>query len=71
MDSPYHHGPHTHISTGSGSDGSQRPTAVRRAREALRKELSGLVIAGAEQVLQESVDASKHEALLEKLAGEL
>ena len=44
---------------------------MNRAREALRKELSGLVISGAEQVLQESVDASKHEALLEKLAGEL
>ena len=44
---------------------------MNRAREALRRELSGLVISGAEQVLQESVDASKHEALLEQLAGEL
>ena len=50
---------------------SEMDQDMNRAREALRKELSGLVISGAEQVLQESVDANKHEALLEKLAGEL
>ena len=50
---------------------SEMDQDMNRAREALRKELSGLVISGAEQVLQESVDASKHEALLEKLAREL
>ena len=44
---------------------------MNRARETLRRELSGLVITAAEQVLQDSVDASKHEALLERLAGEL
>jgi len=44
---------------------------MNRARETLRREVSGLVISAAEQVLQDSVDASKHEALLERLAGEL
>ena len=44
---------------------------MNRARETLRRELSGLVISGAEQVLQESIDARKHEALLEQLAAEL
>ena len=44
---------------------------MNRAKETLRRELSGLVITAAEQVLQDNVDASKHEALLERLAGEL
>ena len=44
---------------------------MNRAKETLRRELSGLVITAAEQVLQDSVDASKHEALLDRLAGEL
>mgnify|MGYP005707035461 FL=1 len=44
---------------------------MNRAKETLRRELSGLVITAAEQVLQDSVDGSKHEALLERLAGEL
>ena len=44
---------------------------MNRAKEALRRELSGLVITAAERVLQDTVDASKHESLLERLAGEL
>ncbi|HEY9033743.1 MAG TPA: F0F1 ATP synthase subunit B [Pseudomonadales bacterium] len=44
---------------------------VNRAREQLRGQLATLVIAGAEKVLESSVDASRHEALLNKLAAEL
>ncbi|MFE8070396.1 F0F1 ATP synthase subunit B [Marinobacteraceae bacterium S3BR75-40.1] len=42
-----------------------------RAREALRAELSTLAIAGAEKILETSVDANAHSAMLEKLASEL
>ena len=42
-----------------------------RAKEALRGQVSALVISGAEQVLEGSVDASKHNELLDKLAAEL
>ena len=44
---------------------------VNRAKEALRGQVSALVIGGAEQVLKSSVDASKHEEMLNKLAAEL
>ena len=42
-----------------------------RAKEALRTQVSALVISGAEKVLASSVDASKHNELLDKLAAEL
>ena len=42
-----------------------------RAKEALRTQVSALVIRGAEKVLESSVDASTHNALLDKLAAEL
>ncbi|MDG2278964.1 MAG: F0F1 ATP synthase subunit B [Pseudomonadales bacterium] len=42
-----------------------------RAKEALRTQVSALVISGAEKVLESSVDASKHNELLDKLAAEL
>ena len=42
-----------------------------RAKEALRAQVSTLVISGAEQVLEGSVDAAKHNELLDKLAAEL
>ena len=44
---------------------------MNRAKEALRAQLSTLVISGAEQVLEGSVDAAKHEEMLGKLAGQL
>ena len=42
-----------------------------RAREELRKQLSALVLIGAERVLQSSIDSQKHGELLNKLASEL
>ena len=44
---------------------------VNRAKETLRAQVATLAVAGAEQVLGESVDASRHSALLDKLAAEL
>jgi F-type H+-transporting ATPase subunit b len=42
-----------------------------KAKEALRSQVSSLVIRGAEQVLGNNVDASKHDEMLNKLASEL
>lgn len=44
---------------------------VAKAREDLRAQVSVLSIAGAEKILGETVDASKHGAMLDKLAAEL
>lgn len=44
---------------------------VNRAKETLRAQVAALSVAGAEQVLGASVDASAHGALLDKLAAEL
>jgi F-type H+-transporting ATPase subunit b len=44
---------------------------VNRAKETLRTQVAGLALAGAEQVLGETVDAQRHSALLEKLAAQL
>ncbi len=44
---------------------------VNRAKETLRAQVAALAVAGAEQVLGESVDATRHSALLDKLAAEL
>ncbi|MEM6708536.1 MAG: F0F1 ATP synthase subunit B [Pseudomonadota bacterium] len=44
---------------------------ANRAKEGLRAQVSTLAIAGAERVLGESIDASKHAAMLDKLAAEL
>ena len=44
---------------------------VNRAKETLRAQVAALAVAGAEQVLGDSVDASRHSALLDKLAAEL
>jgi F-type H+-transporting ATPase subunit b len=41
------------------------------AREQLRKQVSVLAIAGAEKILAQSIDASAHSAMLDKLAAEL
>ncbi|MFL0811028.1 MAG: F0F1 ATP synthase subunit B [Agarilytica sp.] len=44
---------------------------VSQAREELRAKVSELAVTGAEKILGASVDASAHNAMLEKLAAEL
>lgn len=44
---------------------------VNRAKEALRAQVATLAIAGAEKVLESSIDMSAHQVLLDKLAAEL
>lgn len=44
---------------------------AHRAREQLRKQVSALAVAGAEKVLEKSIDAKAHGELLDKLAAEL
>ena len=44
---------------------------ANRAREELRKEVSALAIAGAEKILEATVDQDAHNELLSKLATEL
>lgn len=44
---------------------------VSRAREVLRKQVSVLAIAGAEKILQRSIDASAHADILDSLVAEL
>lgn len=44
---------------------------ANRARETLRADVAALVVAGAEKILEASVDANAHAQLVEKLAAEL
>lgn len=44
---------------------------VHRAREELRKQVSILAVAGAEKILQRSIDASAHADILDSLVAEL
>ncbi|VUD63926.1 ATP synthase subunit b [Thalassocella blandensis] len=44
---------------------------VSHAREELRSKVAVLALSGAEKVLGESIDASSHNAMLDKLAAEL
>lgn len=44
---------------------------ANRAKEALRKQVSELAIAGAAKILGKSVDATAHSELLDQLTGEL
>lgn len=44
---------------------------VNRAKEALRKQVAVLAVAGAEKVLGVSIDADRHGELLDKIAAEL
>lgn len=44
---------------------------IGRAREELRAKVGALAVAGAEKILEASVDRSAHEAMLSKLAGQL
>lgn len=42
-----------------------------RAREALRKEVAAIAIAGAEKILENSIDRAANEEIINKLAAEL
>ena len=44
---------------------------VNRAREQLRTQVSSLALAGAEKILQSSIDLNVHRDLVDKLAAEL
>ena len=44
---------------------------VNRAKESLRSQVATLAIAGAEKILESSVDAAAHKAMLDNLASEL
>jgi F-type H+-transporting ATPase subunit b len=44
---------------------------INRAKEALRMKVSAIAIAGAEKILERSIDQAANEDLLEKLAAEL
>ena len=44
---------------------------VNRAREALRGQVADLAVAGAEKILEETIDRSRHDALLNRIAAEL
>ena len=44
---------------------------INRAREQLRQQVAGIAVAGAEKILESSVDQKAHAALLDKLAASL
>lgn len=44
---------------------------LNRAKETLRVQVADLAVAGAEKVLEASIDRSRHDALLNKIAAEL
>lgn len=44
---------------------------VHRAREALRSQVVGIALAGAEKVLEREIDANTHDDLLNKLVAEI
>ncbi len=44
---------------------------MNRAKEKLRSQVAVLALAGAEKVLQASVDETAHKAMLDKLAASL
>lgn len=44
---------------------------VNRAKETLRSEVADLAVAGAEKILETSIDRARHDALLRRLAADL
>ena len=44
---------------------------MNRAREALREQVGAIAVAGAEKILERSIDQAANEELLSKLAAEL
>ena len=45
--------------------------SVNRAREDLRKQVSALVVSGAEKLIRREIDPAAHKALLDELAAEI
>ena len=45
--------------------------SVHRAREELRKQVSALVVSGAEKLIRREIDPAAHRALLDELAAEI
>ena len=45
--------------------------SVNRAREDLRKQVSALVVSGAEKLIRREIDPAAHRALLDELAAEI
>jgi len=45
--------------------------ATVRAKEELRSQVAALAVAGAEKILNATVDSNAHKAMLDKLAAEL
>jgi F-type H+-transporting ATPase subunit b len=56
------------IKVAASSDIDQQ---VNSAREQLRKEVSGIALAGAEQILNREVDAKTHAAVLDELVAQI
>ena len=44
---------------------------INSAREHLRKEVSGIALVGAEQILKREVDAKTHSAVLDELVAQI
>jgi len=44
---------------------------VNRARETLRSQVAAIAVAGAEKILEKSIDQAANEELMNKLAAEL
>jgi len=49
---------------------SQIDQEVLRAKEALREQVAGLAVAGAEKILRKEIDAAKHADLLASIKAE-
>jgi len=56
------------IKTGAQAEIDQE---VNRAREVLRAQVSTLAVEGAEKILEGEVDKAAHQAMLDKIAGQL
>ena len=56
------------IKVAASSDIDQQ---IHSAREQLRKEVSGIALAGAEQILKREVDARTHAAVLDELVAQI
>ena len=56
------------IKIAAGSDIEQQ---IHSAREQLRKEVSGIALAGASQILRREVDAKTHDAILDELVAQI
>lgn len=50
---------------------SEAQQEVQRAREQLKDQVAALALAGAQQILMQEIDVTKHKAALERLAAQL